>query len=128
MLDASADNLDDDPCAAGREGLRLAEQIARRMQLLGQPLRIAILTTLADGERSVQALADDLNSSQQNISRHLGLLRDAGLVTRRRQGRLVWYALRDRMSLLYVDEMARWLTSETDARLPRRFLDTTGRD
>jgi DNA-binding transcriptional ArsR family regulator len=128
MLDVSADNLDEDGLAAGREGLRLAEQIAQRMWLLGQPLRIAILSTLAEGERSVQALADDLDASQQNVSRHLGLLRDAGLVTRRQQGRNVWYALRDRMALIYVDEMARWLTSELDSSPPRAFLDLPGLD
>jgi DNA-binding transcriptional ArsR family regulator len=115
--------LDHHDIPAGNDGLRLADQIAQRMWLLGQPLRIAILSTLGNGERSVQSLADDLDASQQNVSRHLGLLRDAGLVTRRQQGRTVWYALRDRMALIYVDEMARWLTSELDSSPPRAFLD-----
>lgn len=43
----------------------------------------------------MQALADELDATQQNVSRHLGLLMQAGLLGRRREGRVVWYRLAD---------------------------------
>ncbi len=71
--------------------------MANRLQLLGQPIRIRVVERLeARGEMSVQALADELNATQQNVSRHLNLLARAGVLTRRQEGRTVLYELADR--------------------------------
>jgi DNA-binding transcriptional ArsR family regulator len=72
----------------------LVELIAHRFRALGQPLRIHLIDLLQrDGEASVQAVADGLSTTQQNASRHLGVLAQAGLVTRRQDGRVAWYRL-----------------------------------
>lgn len=71
--------------------------MANRLQLLGQPIRIRLVERLeARGEMTVQALADELNATQQNVSRHLNLLARAGVLTRRQEGRTVLYELADR--------------------------------
>lgn len=62
---------------------------------LGDPNRRAIVETLADGERSVQELADSLPISRPAVSRHLRLLKDAGLVTDRPEGVRRLYRLDD---------------------------------
>jgi ArsR family transcriptional regulator len=63
---------------------------------LGQPLRIRLIDLLElRGETTVQALADELGATQQNMSKHLGVLRQAGILRRRREGRVVWYSLAD---------------------------------
>lgn len=62
---------------------------------LGDPNRRAIVETLADGERSVQELADNLPISRPAVSRHLRLLKDAGLVTDRPEGVRRLYRLDD---------------------------------
>lgn len=73
----------------------LVEQVVRRLLMLGQPTRIRILEVLkgegemGEGEMVVQALADALETTQQNVSRHLALLHHEGVVERRRQGRLI---------------------------------------
>jgi len=70
--------------------------IATRMQMVTQPLRIRIIDRLDHvGESSVQQLADALDATQQNVSRHLGLLYGERVVRRRQDGRLVWYSLAD---------------------------------
>jgi len=72
------------------------EAVAQRLRILGQPVRIRIIEHLAvQGETTVQTLADQLAIGQQNVSWHLGLLQRAGILTRRRQGRRVWYRLTD---------------------------------
>lgn len=73
----------------------LVELISERMVLLGEPTRIRILDELRGGERNVQAIADALLTTQQNVSGHLRLLHGAGVVSRRRGGRLVFYTVSD---------------------------------
>jgi DNA-binding transcriptional ArsR family regulator len=62
---------------------------------LGDPNRRAILELLRDGHRSVQQLADELPISRPAVSRHLRLLKDAGLVTDRPEGTRRLYRLHD---------------------------------
>jgi len=73
----------------------LAEQIAQRFRVLGEPMRIRILDLLRDGETSVQELTDRLGTTQQNVSKHLGVLHGAGIVSRRRDGTRALYAIAD---------------------------------
>ena len=73
----------------------LAELIARRFRALGEPLRVRLLDLLRDGELTVNELADRLGAGQQNVSKHLALLADAGLAARRRQGNHVYYRIAD---------------------------------
>lgn len=74
----------------------LVAAISDRLRLLALPLRIRIIDHLDNyGEASVQDIADRLDVSQQNASRHLRLLADAGCLDRREEGRFVWYRLRE---------------------------------
>jgi ArsR family transcriptional regulator, cadmium/lead-responsive transcriptional repressor len=70
--------------------VRLAAKLFRG---LGDPLRLAILAQLADGERRVTDLVEQLEGSQGNISGHLACLKDCGLVTDRPEGRQVFYRI-----------------------------------
>ena len=73
----------------------VVELVARRFRVLGEPMRIRILERLRGGEQTVQELTDAINASQQNISKHLNILLDAGLVARRKEGTSALYAIAD---------------------------------
>jgi len=73
----------------------LAELIAARLRVIGDPTRIRLLDALRDGEKSVQQLTELLGTSQQNASKHLGVLLNAGLVSRRKVGTSSYYAVAD---------------------------------
>lgn len=73
----------------------LVELIARRFRLLSEPMRIRLCDRLREGEATVHQLADEVGSSQQNVSKHLTLLADAGVLARRREGTCVYYRLAD---------------------------------
>ena len=73
----------------------LAELVAQRFRVIGEPMRIRLLDQLRDGERSVGDLADVLSATQQNVSKHLGVLHQAGIVSRRKDGNRVLYAIAD---------------------------------
>jgi DNA-binding transcriptional ArsR family regulator len=77
-----------------REALEL---VAARFRAMGEPLRLCILQELEDGERSVSTLAERVESTQPNVSNHLKVLQDAGLVRRRQQGTTVYYSIADAM-------------------------------
>ena len=71
----------------------LFEEFARVAQALGHAHRLALLEQAAQGERSVDTLALASGLSMANASQHLKLLRAAGLVTSRRDGKNVLYRL-----------------------------------
>ncbi len=73
----------------------LVELIARRFWLLAEPTRIRLLDRLRDGEESVQELAEALATTQQNVSKHLMLLADAGVLARRKERTHVYYRIAD---------------------------------
>lgn len=71
------------------------ELVARRFRTLGEPFRLRILQHLEQGERTVGELVDLLDGNQSNVSKHLQLLYDAGLVARRRDGNSMIYSIGD---------------------------------
>jgi DNA-binding transcriptional ArsR family regulator len=73
----------------------LAEMVARRFRLLAEPMRVRLLDRLRDGEATVGELAEALQSSQQNVSKHLTALADAGMLGRRKDGTRVYYRIVD---------------------------------
>ncbi len=66
---------------------------ARLFHALSDETRLEIIGMLAGGERCVCDLTDALNAAQSRLSFHLRTLKDAGIVTDRRDGRWVFYAL-----------------------------------
>ena len=73
----------------------LTELIARRFRVLAEPSRVRLLDRLREGEQSVNDLAVQLGAGQQNVSKHLGVLADAGIVARRKDGNHVYYRIVD---------------------------------
>ena len=73
----------------------LAEMIAARLRVIGDPTRIRILDLLRDGDLSVMQITEDLGTSQQNASKHLGVLLQAGIVARRKDGNNSIYSIAD---------------------------------
>jgi len=69
--------------------------VAARFRALGEPLRLRILQILAQGESTVSRLVGLVGSTQPNISKHLRILQEVGLVERRPQGGIANYAIAD---------------------------------
>lgn len=73
----------------------LAELIAQRLRVIGDPVRIRLLDHLREGEASVASLTESLGATQQNVSKHLQMLHQAGIVGRRKDGTSVLYRIVD---------------------------------
>ncbi len=87
------------------------------LEVIAEPRRRQILDLLHDEERLVADLADRLGLAQPNVSKHLRVLRDAGLVTVRPDGARRWYRVRPQP----LAELDAWLA-------PYRRLWTTALD
>lgn len=71
--------------------------VARMFDVLAEPTRLQILQALASGPKYVGELVDQLDAKQANVSKQLGVLHQAGLVTRERDGLLVRYGVSEPM-------------------------------
>jgi DNA-binding transcriptional ArsR family regulator len=74
----------------------LLEHVAERFRVLGDATRLSIIRTLIDdGEMNVGQLVDQLGTSQANVSKHLRVLHDARIVSRRADGTSAYYSVTD---------------------------------
>jgi DNA-binding transcriptional ArsR family regulator len=71
------------------------EQVAAYFQALSEPTRLRILNLLRDGERNVGDIAQLTGFTPANVSRHLSLLAERGMVARESRGTSVWYRIAD---------------------------------
>ncbi|HVS43161.1 MAG TPA: metalloregulator ArsR/SmtB family transcription factor [Candidatus Dormibacteraeota bacterium] len=121
----------------GREAKdALYEQFARLGRAFANPKRIELLDLLAQGERSVEALAEGTGMGVTNTSNHLQVLRQACLVATRKEGTRVLYRLADDQVLVFavaLRALARTRLAEVDRVvrdyfLARDSLETVSRD
>lgn len=71
------------------------EQIAQRFKALSEANRLKIIACLQSGEKSVNELVEETSLSQPNVSRHLSILVNSGLIGRRKDGNSVIYSIVD---------------------------------
>jgi DNA-binding transcriptional ArsR family regulator len=102
----------------------LAQLIARRFRVLADPLRVRMLDLLRDGELNVNTIADQLHAGQQNISKHLNVLADAGMVHRRKDGNHVYYRIADQGVFALCEQVCGSLQTQL-ATLAALVSDTT---
>jgi DNA-binding transcriptional ArsR family regulator len=76
---------------------KMLDLVARRFRTLGEPYRLRILQELEAGEKSVGELVAAMDGNQPNVSKHLQVLFDGGLISRRRAGTSIFYAIGDPM-------------------------------
>jgi DNA-binding transcriptional ArsR family regulator len=102
---------------------KMLDLIARRFRMLGEPYRLRILQELETGEKAVGELVEELVGNQSNVSKHLQILHDSGLVSRRRDGVSIVYAISDPMVFQLCALVCR---SETQ-KSKREFEELNGR-
>lgn len=89
------------------------EAAARYFSVLGEPTRLRILHAVCQDEKCVNDIIKLTNLAQANVSRHLGLMYQAGMLSRRREGTQIFYRVADPM---YV-ELCRSVTTQVLSRM-----------
>lgn len=88
------------------------ESAARYFSVLAEPARLKILHAICAEEKSVNAIIAATGMAQANASRHLGLMYQAGMLSRRREGTQVFYRVADSMFL----ELCRTVSTQIELR------------
>jgi len=89
------------------------ESVARYFGVLGEPTRLRILHAICQEEKCVNDIIKATGMAQANVSRHLGLMYQAGLLSRRREGTQIFYRVADQMFV----ELCRSVTVQVVSRM-----------
>jgi DNA-binding transcriptional ArsR family regulator len=81
------------------------DRASRSLRAMAHPLRLKILCTLADQELIVQEIVEHVGTSQSNISQHLAILRDKGILVSRKDANRVYYRVSDSRTLKLIGMM-----------------------
>lgn len=73
----------------------VVQQVAEYFSVLGEPMRLRLLNLLRDGEKCVQELVEATETSQANVSKHLKVMLQAGILSRRSEGTSAYYSVAD---------------------------------
>ena len=116
----SAENPGAPDAGDGRAPRRFSDEalelVATRFKVLSEPTRLRILNALRKGERTVSDLAEAAETSQANVSKHLGILRRHDLVTRRKEGLHTHYRLTDQAIFELCEIVCESLEEELESR------------
>lgn len=81
------------------------DRASRSLKAMSHPLRLKILCTLGGDEVSVQDIVERVGTSQSNISQHLAILRDKGILASRKDANRVYYRVGDARTLRLISMM-----------------------
>lgn len=73
----------------------VVQQVAEYFSILSEPMRLRILNLLRDHEKCVQELVEATDTSQANVSKHLKVMLQAGILSRRSEGTSAYYKVED---------------------------------
>jgi DNA-binding transcriptional ArsR family regulator len=71
------------------------EKVAERFKALSEPMRLRLIYALMDGEKNVSQLVEETGGLQANVSKHLAVLLDIGILGRRKHGTSAYYRITD---------------------------------
>jgi DNA-binding transcriptional ArsR family regulator len=100
-----------------REALEI---VAARFRAMGDATRLELLQLLMEDEKSVQELCSLTGMSQANISKHLSILADQGILNRRKQGLFVFYSVAD-TSIYQLCDLVCGALSERFSKVQKHF-------
>jgi ArsR family transcriptional regulator len=81
------------------------DRASNSLKAMSHPLRLKILCVLGDNEISVQDIVDAVGTTQSNISQHLAILRDKGILASRKEANRVYYRVNDARTLRLISMM-----------------------
>ena len=101
----------------------LVEYRAEILKAIAQPTRLKIIDFLRDGERCVCEIFPAINEEQSNTSRHLNMMLSAGVLSRRKEGHKIYYAINHPEILAVMDIVTQIVKQDISRR--HKLLQTT---
>ncbi len=108
LIDKPRDQASDDEAAV------VFERAAELFSLMGSPMRLRILSALCDEERSVSQLLERIATTQPNLSQHLNVLYQSGIVAKRKEGAQVYYRVQSEKAVTLCRSVCTQVAIELD--------------
>lgn len=107
--------------------IKFDDKMARKIQGIAHLTRLQILEFLSDGEKTVDEIVKHIGTSQGNISQHLIMMRDRGILENRKEANNMYYALKNPKLVEAIDKLVEALMNSPHAlNLKPGFYPTTG--
>jgi ArsR family transcriptional regulator len=120
-----------EPSTPSAEADEVFESAAELFSLLSTPIRLKLLSALCNGERNVSDLLAQINTTQPNLSQHLGTLYRAQILGRRREGTQIYYRIANQRAVTLCravcTQMALEMDGEADLPEQERLLPSRRR-
>jgi DNA-binding transcriptional ArsR family regulator len=88
------------------------EQAAQLFSMLSTPIRLRVLNVLCDGEKNVTTLLQNIPSTQSNLSQHLAAMYRAGILSKRRAGNQIFYAIKNQQAVTVCRSVCNQIATE----------------
>lgn len=96
------------------------DAVASYFSVLAEPMRLRIMHSICDTEKTVSQIVEEIGATQTNISRHLGMMHRSGVLVRRKQGNRVYYRAADTAMVELCRGVCRSISEQMDAKMPLR--------
>ncbi len=93
---------------------REVDELAGLLKAISHPIRLKILCLLQDNELSVSSIREQVKTSNANISQHLNILRNQGIIDFRRDANFIYNRIRDRRIIELIQTMQHLFCSTAD--------------
>ncbi len=106
-----SESLNDNHANVSQDDINRA---ARSIKAMSHPLRLKVLCILGASELSVQDIVETVGTSQSNISQHLGILKDKGVLVTRKEANKVFYRIGDERTMHLIEMMRKVFCNPTN--------------
>jgi len=96
------------------------DAVASYFSVLSEPMRLRIMHTICESEKTVSQIVDETGATQTNVSRHLGMMHRSGVLARRKEGNQVYYRAADTALVELCRGVCKRISEQMDAKIPLR--------
>ncbi len=96
------------------------DAVASYFSVLSEPMRLRIMHSICETEKTVSQIVEEIGATQTNVSRHLGIMYRSGVLARRKEGNRVYYRAADTAMVELCRGVCKSISEEMDERIPLR--------
>ena len=96
------------------------DAVASYFSALSEPMRLRIMHSICESEKTVSQIVEEIGATQTNVSRHLGIMHRSGVLARRKEGNQVYYRAADAAMVELCRSVCKRISDQMDVKLPLR--------
>ena len=96
------------------------DAVASYFSVLSEPMRLRIMHSICEAEKTVSQIVEEIGATQTNVSRHLGMMHRSGMLARRKQGNQVYYRAADTAMVELCRGVCKRISEHMDEKIPLR--------